>query len=421
MSHTDNSSIQFLNPPSSYTPCSQMPVAAKDFTVTYADGRQALCGTSGVWNVSLGYGNRAIARAVHDATLNASYLGQFRTSHVYAERAADLLLHQPAHRFDRVLFATSGSAAVDASIKVARTAAALRGQEHRGIIVSIKGSYHGMTLAAMSAAGQDLGQRLAGARQDATRTVGHDDVQGFTRLVDSLGPRIAAVIVEPVLGSGTLPVSSELIAEICRRRDTDGYVLIADEVATGFGRTGPMFASDLWPAAPDLLIASKALTNGTVAASAIMWSPALVNLYEQTDLPLYHAETQAGTPASCAAIMATIEEYHRLKALEQAARTAQTLDDWLDGITRELPGSSATGRGCFRSLHLRSSNGEELTGQEVMALTEMSRQAGATVYPGPSCLQLVPALTYDCAQLNRLLETVGEIVTSRLALVPQAA
>ncbi|MDR1152596.1 MAG: hypothetical protein LBK72_09015, partial [Bifidobacteriaceae bacterium] len=68
MSRTTNSSIQFLNPPSGYTPQDVMPVSARDFTVTYADGHQALCGTSGVWNVSLGYGNRAIAAAVHDAT-----------------------------------------------------------------------------------------------------------------------------------------------------------------------------------------------------------------------------------------------------------------------------------------------------------------------------------------------------------------
>jgi adenosylmethionine-8-amino-7-oxononanoate aminotransferase len=398
-----------------------MPVAAKDFTITYSDGHTALCGTSGVWNVSLGYGNEAIARAIYEATSNASYLGQFRTSHVYAERAAEALLAEARGDYRRVLFATSGSAAVDASIKIARLHAWMRRDTARRVIVTIRGSYHGMTLSAMSVAGQDLGQRLLGVAQDTTRMVDRDDAAGFARLADSLGERIAAVIVEPVLGSGTLPVSRELIAEILAQRARHGYLVIADEVATGFGRTGPMFASDLWPASPDLLIASKALTNGTVAASAILWSRDLADLHDCLDVPLYHAETQAGTPASCAAILATIEEYRRKDALARATRTEAALVRWLDHMTGLLPGVTQEGAGCFRSLHLRHHDATTLDAQEIQGIVEATRIAGAVIYPGPSCIQLIPALTYEPIQLERLLDITGHVLTHHLATTAKAA
>jgi adenosylmethionine-8-amino-7-oxononanoate aminotransferase len=272
-----------------------------------------------------------------------------------------------------------------------------------------------MTIAAMGVAGQELGQRLVGAQQSSTRLINREDAEGTAKLIQSLGDRIAAFIIEPVLGSGTLPVSSEVIATILAEREKHGYLVVADEVATGFGRTGPMFASDLWAERPDLLIASKALTNGTIAASALLWSPRLVTLHEDSGIPLYHAETQAGSPIPSAAIVATITEYQRLDALGQGRRTGAALEAWLNHVAGLLPGTAHEGVGCFRSLRLREADGGEVGSQRITAITEAIRRAGATVYPGPSAIQLVPALTYDPALLERHLGIVEDVLLTALA------
>jgi adenosylmethionine-8-amino-7-oxononanoate aminotransferase len=401
-------SFQFLNPLSQYTAAGAMPVAAHGVTITYADGHEALCGTSGVWNASLGYGNEAIADALHKAARDASFLGQFRTSNSYAEQAAVALLGTTTGDYSRVLFATSGSAAVDASLKIARVMATLRGEPRRRLIVSIRGSYHGMTLAAMGIAGQDLGQRLAGVQQTDTRLIDSDGASSMTSLIEASGQRIAAVIIEPVLGSGTRPVSEEVIKAVLDGRRQHDYIVIADEVATGFGRTGPMFASDLWPASPDILITSKALTNGTMAASALLWSQRLVEIFDQADIPLFHAETQAGSPIPSAAILATIAEHRRLDVLRQGHRTSTALEAWLDHMTADLPGSRHFGVGCFRTLQLVDTSGNSMTPARVAKLVETCRRAGATVYPGPSGIQFVPALTYDPQEFERYLGIIED-------------
>lgn len=408
---------QFLNSPSKYVSTAHMPIGARGYTVYYADGSSALCGTSGVWNVALGYGNRRIADAIYRAALDASYLSNFRTTNSYAEAAADSLLELPRWDFDGVLFATSGSAAVDACIKLTRAWAALGGAADKRIIVSVRGSYHGMTLSAMAVGGQELGQRMHSVNQGHVRFVGPNDADGFVHLVELLGDRICAVIVEPVLGSGTICVSEELIMSILRYREKYGYLVIADEVATGFWRTGPLFVSDQWPSAPDLLILSKALTNGSVAASAILLGGRVNERHLLSDVPLYHAETQAGTPTSCAAISATITEFREQGAQAKAAKTADTLGLWLDHLLRDYPSCWATGRGCFRSIHLRTSEGETVSGDMVMSIVEAVRTSGATVYPGPSAIQFVPALNYDPVTFERYLEVVDGALRAEFSVI----
>jgi adenosylmethionine-8-amino-7-oxononanoate aminotransferase len=408
------SAVQFLVAPSDYISLDQMPVAAQGVRVRYADGHEALCGTSGVWNVSLGYGDRAIATAIHQAAEEASFLGQFRGTNRYAEEAAAALLELPAWKFSRVLFSTSGSAAVDAAIKIAYLTATLRQAPHQHIMVSFRGSYHGMTLAAMGVAGQDIGQRFLRVRQSDTRLIDYNDAVGVRSFIESFGDRIAGFIIEPVLGSGTLPISPDVISIILTERNRYGYVVIADEVATGFGRTGPMFASDRWPEAPDVLIVSKALTNGTMAASGILLSPQLTELQKEFNMPIFHAETQAGSSIASAAITATIKEYKRLEVLQRSEKVTEMLDLWLRHMAKVMPGAVSHGQGCFRSLHLRDDEGCELTSVEITKLVESSRRAGATIYPGPSAIQFIPALIYEPVLLQRYLEIVEDTLTVKL-------
>lgn len=396
-----------LIPPSRYGLSDRHAVAAAGTRVRFADGTWALCATSGLWNVNLGYGNPAITEAVARSLSATSYLTLFRSGHAPAVRAARALLGVcGADQFGRVLFSTSGGAANDAVMKLVRHYQSLRRQHQRQVVVGLKGSYHGLTYGGFALTGEPLGQRAYGVDQRFVRHVGHRDEAELKALLAREGHRIAAVVVEPVLGSGAHEVSAGLLLALAKLRDEHGFLLVADEVATGFGRTGTYFASQRWPICPDLLITSKGLTNGTCAASAVVVAHAVCEVFERADAVLVHGETQAGAPSSCAAIVATIGEMARLDACSLATENSLRLESMLDRLAAHPLVTGHRGAGCFRAL--------TLSGQ-VSAVVAAARRAGLLVQPGPDCVQLVPALTYtsdDFAELETGLRTALDEVAS---------
>jgi adenosylmethionine-8-amino-7-oxononanoate aminotransferase len=215
------------------------------------------------------------------------------------------------------------------------------------------------------------------------------------------------VVVEPVLGSGALAVPDGMLAALLRLRREHGFLLVCDEVATGFGRTGPMFASQLWAEAPDVLLASKGLTNGTCAAAALLVGHSICAAFGRAGAVFGHGETQAGTPASCAAIVATLDQFAKLDALASGRRNAELLASGLAAIAKGTDlVSEITGAGCFRGLQLRRPGGSRLWPRQVDQVIDAIRQRGALVHPGPSAVQLVPALTYTEAEVDELLAAV---------------
>ncbi|GAB3399183.1 daptide-type RiPP biosynthesis aminotransferase [Amycolatopsis echigonensis] len=383
-----------LTPPSQYGKPERLASAANGTRIQFADGAWALCATSGLWNVNLGYGNQAIAEAIAQSLTTASYLTLFRGGHDLAVRTATALLGVCGpEQFGRVLFSTSGGAANDAMMKLVRHYQALHGDERRRVVVGLRGSYHGLTYGSFGLTGEQLGQQVYGVDQRFVRHVDHRDPADLAALFAREGHRIAAVVVEPVLGSGAYPVPEHFIEALGTLRDEYGFLLVADEVATGFGRTGRYFASQSWAIRPDVLITSKGLTNGTCAAAAVVVSHDICEVFERADSILVHGETQAGAPSSCAAILATIEEMARLDACALAAENSVRLDRLVTRLSEHPLVTGHRGAGCFRALELSGRSAE------VMAA---ARRAGVVVQPGPDCIQLVPALTYTAEDFEEL-------------------
>lgn len=398
-----------LLPPSEHGTPERQVVRAHGHRLTFADGAEVLDATCGLWNANLGYGNEAIGKAVAEAATEASYMATFRRSHDYARRAARALIEAAGpDRYARVLFSTSGSSANDVAMKIARQYASLRGDEDCKLVVGLHGSYHGQTYGGFALSGEDFQKPMYGADTSLVRHVGHDDPDELRRLFDECGDRIAAVVVEPVLGSGSLALSGEMVKAVTQLRRTHRYLLVCDEVAAGFGRTGTLFASELWPEGPDVLLTSKGLTNGTCAASALLVGHRVWEEFARHDATLIHGETQAGTPASCAAVLATLQQIEELDALGTARRNGQLIAEGLAGLVGRLGiASEATGIGCFQALHVRTQNGTPFWQPHVMRMIDAVRAHGVLVYPGPSSLQLFPALTWsegEVAEMLRALE-----------------
>ncbi|MGA8788368.1 MAG: daptide-type RiPP biosynthesis aminotransferase [Paenarthrobacter sp.] len=374
---------------------SQTAASANGVHVTYEDGRQRLCAKSGLWNTNLGYGNKNIAEAVARELRTASYLPLFRTAHRAAIEASNALLSLPAHSFHRVLFSTSGGAANDAVMKLARQYFVLDGQPERKLIVGLKGSYHGLTYGSQALSGDELGQAVYGVDRRNIRHISFDDdgVE-LAQLMHREGHRIAAVIMEPVLGSGAEAVPDAFIEAVITHRDQHGYLLVADEVATGFGRVNGWFASDEWPHQPDIIVTSKGLTNGTSACAALLIAQRVTETFDKNESVFVHGETQAGTPATCAAILSTIAEMKRLDHNTLTKQVATGLSNLIEDLQNTRGTGNSTGRGCMRAVKLRSRNGTPLSSNGVLAVVRRIHDAGAIVQAGPGRIQLLPALIY---------------------------
>lgn len=397
---------ELLGPPSTFGQADRTAVRARDTEVLFADGKWRLCATSGLWNVNLGYANKHIAGAISEALLDASYLTLFRASHEPAVRASRALLDLCGkEQFGRVIYSTSGSAANDLVMKLSRQYWLLHRQFRRRVVVGFRGSYHGLTYGSHALSGSALGQSYYSVDQSLVRHVKHDDPAELEQLLELEGKQIAAVVVEPVLGTGAYPVPGAMLEALARARATFGFLLVADEVATGFGRTGTYFASDTWPIRPDVLIASKGITNGTCAVAAVLVSHEICDRFERSDAAFTHAETQAGTPATCAAIIATIEQMEELDAVRRGQWVADRLTGLLTRISRHPLVAGHRGAGCFRAIRLEHER-KPMDGKEVTSVVNAIRQAGALVQPGPDGIQLVPALVYGEAALERLEEAV---------------
>ncbi|SEJ40072.1 hypothetical protein SAMN04487917_105331 [Arthrobacter sp. yr096] len=394
-----------------FTASSHTAIRANGVHVAFVDGQQRICAKSGLWNANLGFGNQHIADAVAAELRRASYLPLFRTAHRQAIAASRALLSLPSHSFQRVVFSTSGGAANDAAMKLARQYFVLNGQPERKLVVGLKGSYHGLTYGSQALSGDELGQAMYGVDQRNIRHVSFDDGAELTQLMEREGHRIAAVVVEPVLGSGADVVPDAFIEAVIKHRDQHGFLLVADEVATGFGRVNGWFASDEWTRQPDVIVTSKGLTNGTSACAALLIAQRVTDAFDQHESVFVHGETQAGTPVTCAAILSTIEEMERLDHNTLTKQVAVGLNKLIEELQGTRGVGNSTGRGCMRGIKLLSRNGTTLPSHQVLAVVQRIHQAGAMVQPGPGRIQLLPALIYTEENFDEL----STAITSGLA------
>lgn len=383
--------------------------SAQGVRVRFADGSTRLDGSSGLWNALLGYGNEAIAEAIGRCARDASYLTCWGYENVYARAAAESLLDLSARRFERVFFSTSGGACVDAALKMTRQYHDLTGNRAKRLVLALENGYHGLTYGAFSLTDANLGKRVY---QVDGRSVGHvpaNDSAALERVLASIGASVAAVFVEPILGTGALPLTTEYIESLLAARARHGFLLVADEISTGLGRTATDFFDSLtWPQLPDMILTGKALTNGVLPASAMLVNARIAEAYGSDGVVFAHAETQAGSSLVGAAVQATVSELRRLDGLSLARNVAGRLDLHLNQLRDELPLiREVTGRGCMRALHLQTPAGTYLDTRGTLAAIEAIRNAGALLHPGPSAVQLLPAIIYSDDDLSQLFERIA--------------
>ncbi len=313
-------------------------VASDGVRIRLADGRELVDGVSSWWTACHGY-NHPHIRAAVTAQLE-------RMPHVMLGG----LVHEPALTLARrlsgilpddlghVFFSESGSVSVEIAMKMAVQYWLNQGVKGRARFVSFRYGYHGDTIGAMSVCDPDEGMHTMfhGLLPEQIVVDLPRDEAGFARFDDMLGSRtdeIAAVMLEPLVqAAGGMkfhePAVLKRLAELCRRRD---ILLILDEIATGFCRTGTMFACEQAGVCPDIVTLSKSLTGGTMALAATVATDRVYEAFlsDRFDAALMHGPTYMGNPLACAAANASLDLFEREPRQEQAKRIEAQL-------TREL-------------------------------------------------------------------------------------
>ena len=291
-------------------------VATRGSRLLLADGRELVDGLASWWTACHGYNHPHIAQAVRAQIDRMSHVMFGGLAHEPAYRLAERLARMLPGDLDHVFFAESGSVSVEIAMKMALQFHINRGVKGRTRFLAFRGGYHGDTLATMTVCDPEEGmhslfagvmpaQVIADLPRDAAGEAALD------ALLAERGGEIAAILVEPLVqgAGGMLLHPPEVLRTLRRLADKHGVLLIFDEIFTGFGRTGALFAMQAAGIEPDIVTLSKALTGGTLPLSAAVASRAVFEAFWSDDpgAALMHGPTYMANPLACAAANASLD------------------------------------------------------------------------------------------------------------------
>jgi len=343
-------------------------------------GRQFIDCVGGQGSGNLGHANEAVANALAAQARTLS----FCTELFYNDRRAELydrLAQILPSSLDRVFLCNSGTEAVEGALKFARLAT-----KRTKVVATMRG-FHGKTMGALSATWGPEYRELFGPLLEGFSHIPFNKVEALDAAITT---ETSAFIVELVQGEGGVrPATREFVAEAARLCRERGVILIVDEVQTGFGRTGTMFAIEQFGIVPDVLCLAKSIAGG-IPMGAIAFSRALGELPKRS-----HSTTFGGNPLACAAAVATIDEHLRLGLAAAAAERGRQLHDGLVSI--ESPKiREVRGLGLIQGIELKENAGATLKSLQdngVLAL-------GA----GPTVVRYLPPLVITAAQVDAVID-----------------
>jgi adenosylmethionine-8-amino-7-oxononanoate aminotransferase len=379
--------------------------------ITLADGRVLVDGIASWWTACHGYNDPAIASAVAQqlGTMPHVMFGGLvhEPALKLAQRLADLL---PGD-LERVFFSDSGSVAVEVALKMATQYWLNRGMRRRKFL-AFTGGYHGDTIGAMAVSdpAEGMHKLFAGLLpQHVVVDLPRDEasIDAFDRTLERHAPELAGIIVEPLVqgAGGMLFHTADVLRRLRAAADRYDLLLIFDEIFTGFGRTGAMFACDGAGMAPDILTLSKALTGGTLPLAATIASDKVFQgfLGDSAELALMHGPTFMANPLACAAANASLTLFEQEPRLVQVAAIEKALQAGL-APCRDF--------GAVKDVRVKGAIGvvELHRIEDCDALRRRFVAAGAWIRPFGRIVYLTPAFTILQEDLAFLTRTVVDVL-----------
>jgi predicted acetylornithine/succinylornithine family transaminase len=360
-----------------------------------AEGKKYLDFLTGISVCSVGHCHPEVVKAVRDQAHQLMHVSNLFYTEPMAQLAQRL---SESSLGGRVFFSNSGTEAIECAIKVARKHAHQRGIAEPEI-VSFEGDFHGRSYGALAATPGLAKNEALGPMLSGFRSVPHNDTAA---LREAVGERTAAVLVEPIQGEAGINVTSEEALKVAREAcDEVGALLILDEIQTGVGRTGSLWAYEQTPVRPDVLTTAKALGGG-VPIGACITAPGCADVLEPGD----HGSTFAGGPVATAAALAVLDIVDDPVLLRHVRELGACLCERLDG----LEGVRETrGRGLMVGVGLEVGIDAAAVGADLL-------ERGLVVnVPRPDTLRLLPPLVIDSDHVD---QAVGLIKESLLGFLP---
>jgi adenosylmethionine-8-amino-7-oxononanoate aminotransferase len=389
-------------------------VATRGARIILADGRELVDGISSWWTACHGYNHPHIRSRVMDQLQRMPHVMLGGLVHEPAESLAQRLAELLPGMLNHVFFSESGSVSVDVAMKMAVQFWLNQGVRNRSGFLSFRHGYHGDTIGAMSVCDPEEGMHgmFAGLlpRQlivDLPRT--REQLDGFERLLDEQAQTLAGVIMEPLVqAAGGMKFHSKqtlaAIADACHRHD---LLLILDEIATGFGRTGSMFACEQANVTPDIITLSKALTGGTMPLAATVATDRVYDgfLSDSFDTALMHGPTYSGNPLACAAAHASLDLFQMEPRLAQVAQLESALEEGLAECRHMAGVADVRVKGAIGVV--------ELSGHpDLDQLRQRFAAAGVWVRPLENVVYLMPPFIISPDELATLTAAVREVVAT---------
>lgn len=382
-------------------------VSARGMIVTDSAGEEWLDFLGGLGVFSLGHSHPRVVAAVREQLERLPLTVPILFNRPQAELAEQLAAITPG-RIQYSFFCSSGTEAVEGALKLARVVTGRQG------IVSAERAYHGKTLGSLSASGRDLYKKPFEPLVPGFKQVPFGDIDALEAAV---GDDTAAVILEPIQGEGgvILPPPEYLprVREICTAR---GALLIADEVQTGLGRTGKLFAVEHYGVEPDILCLAKALGGGVMPLGAFCATPELWEPFGPS--PWLHTSTfgsPGGNPMACAAGLAALTVVKEERLVERAAKMGAYFLQQLQEIQREFPTviASARGKGLLLGLEFHDA---DVAG---LVIAGMARRRVIVAYylSNPRVFRFEPPLIVERAQIDRAVAAFRESIADALSLL----
>ena len=416
--------------------------SAHGTTLVDAEGNEYLDAYSALWNVNVGYGRQEIADAVYEQIQKLPYYPHSQIN-VPATMLAEQLAACLPGDLNHVYFSNSGSEANETAIKIARQyGRQTYPSENRYKIISRYRGYHGFTYGAMSATGQARRRKPfeplvpgflhahppychrcpIGLDYPSCGTECADEIE---RIIRWEGPEtVIAVIAEPIIGGGGVIIPPDeyfpKLRQIC---DDYGLLLILDEVITGFGRTGKMFACEHWDVQPDLITLAKGLTSGYLPLGACVASTEVFNTFlGEADENREFAQvcTYGGHPVACAAGVANLKILQEERLWKNAEKVGTHLLSKLETLNTLPIVGDVRGKGLMLAVEFIEADGTHLATSKTNQIVGQLREKGIivgkighAVEEPENIIYIAPPLILTEAEADRIFETLRQVLVEQ--------
>ncbi|MGH0033660.1 MAG: adenosylmethionine--8-amino-7-oxononanoate transaminase [Myxococcota bacterium] len=416
---------------------------AEGFHLVDTEGRRYLDGVSSIWCNVHGYGHPTLDRAMKEQIDRISHSTLLGLSHRPAIELAERLVELLPDPLSRVFFSDSGSTAVEVALRIAFQSWRLRGRPEKRRFVTLRDAYHGDTLGSVSLGFSEpfhtgyepitfealkldppwLCPPLEGLGPcipERLEAAGAESLRRLESLLQERSDEIAAVFLEPLVqgAAGIWPQSASFlrgVRELCDRHDV---LWVCDEVATGFGRTGTMFAIEQAGVVPDLLCLAKGITGGVLPVAATVASDALFEVFTgpyERFRTLFHGHTYGGNPLGCAAALANLDVFESEATVERGQKLAKELEAALArhvAPLRHVGPVRQVGTMVGFDLLRDPGTGERFPTAERRAHRAVlaAREEGVIIRPLADTMVLMPPLALPTDLANQLIETTARAV-----------